>query len=52
MVGIFQGERVGNVLVGLQIPPAEEAQFRSAADALGYQYVSEGNNEAFRMFLR
>jgi threonine dehydratase len=41
----------GRVLVGIQVPPAEEAQFQAFLERLGYACVDERNNEAYRMFL-
>ncbi|GJP42939.1 hypothetical protein CLOM_g2461 [Closterium sp. NIES-68] len=39
-----------HVLVGLQLLPHEEAEFKSVADALGYEYSDERNNTALRIF--
>jgi threonine dehydratase len=35
----------------MQVPPAEMAEFRRFLDRLGYTYVDESANPAYRMFL-
>jgi threonine dehydratase len=45
------GADYGSVLVGMQVPPGEAAQFRAFLDRLGYDYVDESANPAYRMFL-
>jgi threonine dehydratase len=45
------GADYGRVLVGMQVPPAEKRQFRTFLDRLGYDYVDETANPAYRMFL-
>jgi threonine dehydratase len=45
------GDDYGRVLVGMQVPPAEAPQFRAFLDRLGYDYVDETANPAYRMFL-
>ncbi|XP_044980040.1 threonine dehydratase 1 biosynthetic, chloroplastic [Hordeum vulgare subsp. vulgare] len=47
-----QGETGANVLVGIQVPPEEVNEFRSRADNLGYEYMSEMNNEIYHLLLR
>jgi threonine dehydratase len=47
-----QGADYGKVLVGLQVPQADAKPFQSFLDALGYQYVEETANPAYRLFLR
>lgn len=47
-----QGETGANVLVGIQVPPAEFDEFKSHAENLGYEYMSEHNNEIYRLLLR
>ncbi|ONM08541.1 threonine dehydratase 1 biosynthetic, chloroplastic [Zea mays] len=47
-----QGEAGANVLVGIQVPPAEFDEFKSHANNLGYEYMSEHNNEIYRLLLR
>ncbi len=41
----------GRVLVGMQVPPDEHAQFRGFLKRLGYDFVDETGNLAYRMFL-
>lgn len=48
----LQGETGANVLVGIQVPPEEFDEFKSRADNLGYEYMSEQNNEIYRLLLR
>jgi threonine dehydratase len=45
------GADYGRVLVGMQVPPDESAQFQRFLDRLGYDYVDESANPAYRMFL-
>ena len=45
------GADYGRVLVGMQVPPADKAEFRRFLDRLGYDYVEETANPAYRMFL-
>jgi threonine dehydratase len=45
------GADYGRVLVGMQVPPGESAQFQRFLDRLGYDYVDESANPAYRMFL-
>ena len=45
------GADYGRVLVGMQVPPAEKAEFRRFLDRLGYTFVDESDNPAYRMFL-
>ncbi len=47
-----QGADHGRVLVGLQVPPDDEADFRAFLDALAYPYTDETDNPAYRLFLR
>ena len=46
-----QGGDFGRVLVGLEIPAGQEAQLQAFLDGLGYRYVEESGNEAYRLFL-
>lgn len=46
-----QGGDFGRVLVGLEIPPGQEAQLQAFLDSLGYRYIEESGNEAYRLFL-
>jgi threonine dehydratase len=45
------GADSGRVLVGMQVPPQDAAEFRRFLDRLGYDYVDETANPAYRMFL-
>lgn len=47
----MQGGDFGRVLIGLEIPPGEEPQFRRFLDNLGYRFVEETQNPVYRMFL-
>ena len=40
------------MLVGIQVPPEDVDEFRSRADNLGYEYMSEMNNEIYHLLLR
>jgi threonine dehydratase len=45
------GADYGRVLVGMQVPPGDKADFRRFLDRLGYDHVDESGNPAYRMFL-
>jgi threonine dehydratase len=45
------GADYGRVLVGMQVPPRAAAEFKRFLDRLGYTYVDESANPAYRMFL-
>ncbi|HTP39873.1 MAG TPA: threonine ammonia-lyase, biosynthetic [Steroidobacteraceae bacterium] len=45
------GSDCGRVLAGIQVPPAERAEFLSHLQELRYPYVEETANPAYRMFL-
>ena len=45
------GADYGRVLVGMQVPPSDKSEFRTFLDRLGYDYVDETGNPAYRMFL-
>jgi threonine dehydratase len=45
------GADYGRVLVGMQVPPSDKGDFRRFLDRLGYTYVDESGNPAYRMFL-
>ncbi len=47
-----QGADYGRILVGLQVPQTDEKVFSEFLDALGYPYVEETLNPAYRMFLQ
>ncbi|MET0442063.1 MAG: threonine ammonia-lyase, biosynthetic [Casimicrobiaceae bacterium] len=45
------GADYGRVLVGMQVPATDKADFRRFLDRLGYDYVDETGNPAYRLFL-
>ncbi|MBL8522490.1 MAG: threonine ammonia-lyase, biosynthetic [Betaproteobacteria bacterium] len=45
------GADVGRILVGLQVPTNERAGFSRFLKTLGYEYVDETANPAYRLFL-
>jgi threonine dehydratase len=45
------GSDYGRVLAGIQVPPAERADFLRHLNELHYGYVEETANPAYRMFL-
>ncbi len=45
------GSDFGRVLVGIQVPPAERAQFCEFLTNLGYDYWDETDNPAYQRFL-
>jgi threonine dehydratase len=45
------GSDFGRVLVGMQVPPADKDAFDAFLQRLGYDYVAETDNPAYRMFL-
>ncbi|MBY0453606.1 MAG: threonine ammonia-lyase, biosynthetic [Burkholderiaceae bacterium] len=47
-----QGADYGRILVGLQVPPEDGAALEAFLAALGYPYVEETLNPAYRLFLR
>ena len=47
-----QGADYGRILVGLQVPPADDQDFARFLEALGYPFVEETANPAYRMFLQ
>jgi len=46
-----QGGDYGRVLIGLEIPAGEQDAFHSFLDNLGYHYIEESTNPAYRLFL-
>jgi len=46
-----QGSDYGRVLVGMQVPRREMREFRRFLAELGYRYVDESSNPAYRLFL-
>ena len=47
-----QGADYGRILVGIQVPQADDKAFAKFLDTLGYAYVEETRNPAYRMFLQ
>ncbi len=45
------GADYGRVLVGMQVPPKDKAEFRGFLARLGYDHADETDNPAYRMFL-
>jgi threonine dehydratase len=46
-----QGSDYGRVLVGMQVPGSDMREFRRFLETLGYPYVDESSNPAYRLFL-
>jgi threonine dehydratase len=47
----YHGADFGRVLCGFQVPREDGIEFQTFLDALGYDYVDEGQNPAYRLFL-
>ena len=47
-----QGADYGRILVGIQIPASEDADFRAFLGTLAYPWVDESANPVYRLFLR
>jgi threonine dehydratase len=47
-----QGADYGRILVGLQVPQADDKAFAKFLATLGYPYVEETQNPVYRMFLQ
>jgi threonine dehydratase len=47
-----QGADYGRILVGIQVPRADTAEFQQFLDSLAYPYVEETLNPVYRLFLR
>jgi len=45
------GADYGRVLVGMQVPATDKAALRAFLDGLGYDYLEETDNVAYRLFL-
>ena len=45
------GADYGRVLAGIQVPPEDQTDFQAFLDGLGYAFVDEGDNPAYRLFL-
>jgi threonine dehydratase len=41
----------GRVLVGIQVPPADDEAFRAHLEALAFAWAEETDNPAYRLFL-
>ena len=46
-----EGADYGHILVGMQVPKADDAAFRRFLDQLGYPWIEETDNPAYRLFL-
>lgn len=47
-----QGADYGRILVGMQVPPKDSRRFESFLRQLGYPWVEETHNPAYRLFLK
>jgi len=47
-----QGADYGRILVGLQVPKADNKAFKAFLDTLGYPHVEETANPVYRLFLQ
>ena len=47
-----QGADYGRILVGMQVPKSDDKAFAKFLTTLGYAYVEETHNPAYRMFLQ
>ncbi|HBQ97939.1 MULTISPECIES: threonine ammonia-lyase, biosynthetic [unclassified Roseofilum] len=45
------GADYGRIVVGMQVPPQEMAEWQAFLDTLGYHYWDENNNPAYKLFL-
>jgi threonine dehydratase len=45
------GTDIGRVLIAVQVPPEEQADFQAFLDKVGYAYCVEHDNPAYRLFL-
>jgi len=45
------GADFGRVLVGMQVPAKDKTKFKKFLDSLGYEYVEETSNPAYKLFL-
>jgi threonine dehydratase len=46
-----QGADTSSILVGIQVPATENAQFERFLSTLGYQWWDEGANPVYQLFL-
>ncbi|MGB4115216.1 MAG: threonine ammonia-lyase, biosynthetic [Polaromonas sp.] len=47
-----QGADFGRILVGLQVPKADNKAFKTFLDTVGYPHVEETSNPAYQLFLQ
>jgi threonine dehydratase len=47
-----QGADYGRILVGIQVPKADNKAFKEFLETLGYPYVEETDNPVYRLFLQ
>ena len=47
-----QGADYGRILVGLQVPKADNAAFKNFLSTLGYPHVEETDNPVYKLFLK
>ena len=47
-----QGADYGRILVGMQVPPKEQAEFKRFLSELGYPCVDETDNPVYQLFLQ
>ena len=47
----MQGGDYGSVLIGLEIPPQDDAKLHRFLNKLGYRYLEETNNEVYHLFM-
>lgn len=45
------GADYGRIVVGMQVPPEEMAEWQAFLDSLGYRYWDENHNPAYKLFL-
>ncbi|NJO79833.1 MAG: threonine ammonia-lyase, biosynthetic [Cyanobacteria bacterium RM1_2_2] len=45
------GADYGRIVVGMQVPPHEMAEWQAFLDTLGYRYWDESHNAAYKLFL-
>ena len=45
------GADYGRVLVGMEVPPGEQTDFKAFLNQLGYRYWDESKNPAYKLFL-
>lgn len=46
------GDAFGRVLVGIQVPPKDNAEFQEFLSNVGYNYIEETQSPAYQLFLR